>query len=43
VIRPSLESAERIRRKKYLPNLLEANTQLLQGFDRFKSALLTPE
>ncbi len=40
-IRPVLESGEPIRWKKYLPKLLEPGNQLLQGFDRFKEALLT--
>jgi len=39
-IRPVLESSEPIRWKKYLPKLLEPGSHLLQGFDRFKSALL---
>ena len=43
MIRPSLESGERIRWKRHLPKLLEPDNQLLQGFDRFNSALLPRE
>jgi hypothetical protein len=39
-VRPRLESGKTIRWRRNLPKLLEPGNQLLQGFDRFKSALL---